>query len=367
MQEVLPPMGIEFEVLYMAWTEPGRYWPAPELKAQMEYKYNVCHGLHPTINGMYAHFNPGLAARLAFDKYDIVVVGGLGSPSHWISGLVARSNALKVLSVESNPMSVRRSTGLAALFKQYIIRQYDAYQVTGPPALEYVRMFAPDSTYKSVITLPNIVDENVYIHQVREKKQGMNALRSKYGIMPNMQMWFCPARLEPFKGLDRFLPHMEMLKGVKLVIAGSGSQHKQLVQLVQKHSLEVDFCGHLSTAEIAEHYAAADLFVLPSMRDSSPLSPIEAMAAGLPLLVSDRIGNLEDVLASSKGNGWSFSPVGPDRLIKSLLHYIASLNRTELHSMGLVSQARYSEVFDTRACIRAYADQLLAVLDNKDN
>ena len=109
--------------------------------------------------------------------------------------------------------------------------------------------------------------------------------------------------------------------------------------------------------EMIDLYAAADLFVLPSLRDASPLTPIEASAAGLPLLVSNLIGNYEDVLIQEV-NGWGFNPYESEEA-KSILLKISSLTINELSIIGEKSKSIYNETFDTELCVKSYAEQLL--------
>lgn len=106
-------------------------------------------------------------------------------------------------------------------------------------------------------------------------------------------------------------------------------------------------------------YAAADLFVLPSLRDPSPLSAVEALAAGLPLLLSDKAGNVDEVL--TPGNGWRFSPERPIEM-RSLLKSILRLTRSELAAMGEVSRSKYVDEFDSDAWVHCLGDALSAMV-----
>ena len=99
------------------------------------------------------------------------------------------------------------------------------------------------------------------------------------------------------------------------------------------------------------------MFILPSLKDSSPLSAIEACASGLPLLVSSRIGNLEDVLDGSK-NGWHYDPVNEVDKGRMIVKRISLMSREELKIMGNRSLDRYNEIFDGKKCIESYVKQL---------
>src|SRR5690554_6937428 len=100
MAEIFPEYGIDFEVLFMAWTESNRHWEFES--KELGYNYTVYRGIHPTIGGMFCHLNPGLLTRLAVERRDIVVIGGYASPSHWLASLSYLGPSIKVLSAESN-------------------------------------------------------------------------------------------------------------------------------------------------------------------------------------------------------------------------------------------------------------------------
>ena len=106
-------------------------------------------------------------------------------------------------------------------------------------------------------------------------------------------------------------------------------------------------------------YAAADLFVLPSLRDPSPLSAVEACAAGLPLLASKRIGNFDDVVGEDE-NGWGYDPEDPEAY-RDLVRRVAAMDRAELRRRGRLSRERHRERFDTRTCITRVGEFLLEV------
>lgn len=77
------------------------------------------------------------------------------------------------------------------------------------------------------------------------------------------------------------------------LVCGQGAQKKQLERYVEKHGLKghVWFPGFLERVEDA--YQAADLFVFPSLQEGMPVALMEAMAAGMPCVVSDIRGNRE--------------------------------------------------------------------------
>ena len=125
-----------------------------------------------------------------------------------------------------------------------------------------------------------------------------------------------------------------------LVLAGDGPKRVELESAAQASafSAEVRFTGLKNTRELLPLYAMAGCFVLPSTREPWGLVVNEAMAAGLPVLVSRRCGCRED-LVLEKENGFSCAPTDAPALT-GLLHRIEPPSPSDRGSMG----ARSSEL-----------------------
>ncbi len=106
---------------------------------------------------------------------------------------------------------------------------------------------------------------------------------------------------------------------------------------------EVFFPGLKSSRALLPYYAFAGCFVLPSTREPWGLVVNEAMAAGLPVLVSDRCGCAADLVEPGR-NGFLFAPADVSALTRCLQR-IAALSAEELGQMGAESRrsvSRYS-------------------------
>jgi glycosyltransferase involved in cell wall biosynthesis len=355
MAEIFPKYGIELEVLYMAKIEPDRKWIIPE--DSYKYNYKIYKGIHPTIGNFFAHFNPGLLWRLRKKDYDIAIVGGMGSPTHWLAPFFIPKSKIQVMSIESNLHSVERTTGVGAKIKKLLLSKSSAYQVTGNPQKEYIEFFYPKAREKQYITLPNLIDESVFRDEVAELRINRSKLRDEFGVGSQEQMWVLPARLIPLKGILPFLELLKGIKGFKLFLLGDGELENIIMDYIKSNNLPVILSGFVQQEDVIKYYAAADLFVLPSLKDPSPLSPIEAIASGLPILVSSRIGNLEDVLVENV-NGWTYDPVDEVEKGKRIVKEISLLSNAELKVVAKNSLNRYNDKFETEECIAKYVKQL---------
>ncbi len=105
-------------------------------------------------------------------------------------------------------------------------------------------------------------------------------------------------RLAPEKALDRLYPLAHDPDTV-LVIAGDGPQRPVLERDLAGGS--VRFTGWLTADELADAYAAADVFVFPSTTETLGFGLIEALAAGLPVIAADSAPTREILGASPAG------------------------------------------------------------------
>jgi 1,2-diacylglycerol 3-alpha-glucosyltransferase len=105
-----------------------------------------------------------------------------------------------------------------------------------------------------------------------------------------------------------------------LVLVGDGPQLKEIRALAaaSPYAADIHFPGLKSTSELPHYYAFASAFVLPSTREPWGLVVNEAMAAGLPVIVSKRCGCVEDLVVEGE-NGVTFDPEDADALSECLM------------------------------------------------
>lgn len=362
MAAILPEYGIDFTVLFMARDLAQRPWRFRD--DELRYPHQFFSGPAPTLSGVVMHLNPGLLAELAAHPPDVVMVGGWASPSHVLAPFFSRSRTLKILGCESNLESSTRTGRLSRWAKRGVVRAYDAYLVPQQRSLALLEHLDPGTKTRPVIRFPNLINRTVFVSGVDAARAERDAIRDRFGATPQTRLWLCPARLAPEKGLREFLPQLETVENVKLIVAGEGPLRAELEALIASKHLPVELIGNVKEAEMVQLYAAADLFVLPSFGDPSPLATIEASAAGLPLLLSRRVGNCDDVLVVGQ-NGWSFDPSSPESA-REAIQRAAAASADVLRQMGESSRARYDEYFDTDRCIRELAEQLLMVWGQRE-
>jgi glycosyltransferase involved in cell wall biosynthesis len=165
----------------------------------------------------------------------------------------------------------------------------------------------------------------------------------------------CVARLIPRKGLHHLVEAMPLVSEARLTIAGSGTEQENLEALAARLGVgeRVRFLGAVPHGDLPEVYRAASVFVLPSMNEGVSNTVLEAMASGLPVLLTDT-GGTSELLASGE-NGFLIDAT-PESIARALQHYLrepqleerqaaASRKRAESMSWAAAAQA-YVELFD---------------------
>ena len=98
----------------------------------------------------------------------------------------------------------------------------------------------------------------------------------------------------------------------------------------------IHFAGHLKPAELGRYYAGADLLVLPSVSETSPLVILEAMACGTPVVAS-RVGGIPAVVEDWK-TGFLVKP-GDVGQLTMVLRFLTE-DKPRLERMGEEAQRR---------------------------
>ncbi|WP_372655368.1 glycosyltransferase [Halobacteriovorax sp.] len=114
-------------------------------------------------------------------------------------------------------------------------------------------------------------------------------------------------RLSEEKGLQDFLPALVEVKDFfNLSILGDGYLESHLKSLAKELDLEanISFIGFVK--DVTSHLSKADVLILPSHREGLPMTLLEAVCSGRPILAS-KVGGVPD-LVTHKYNGYLFEP-----------------------------------------------------------
>jgi sugar transferase (PEP-CTERM/EpsH1 system associated) len=153
----------------------------------------------------------------------------------------------------------------------------------------------------------------------------------------------------------------EEKKGLRLVLVGDGPQRGELEQLAQTLQIEEKLWISGWRKDVPELLRAVNLFALPSLAEGTPLTILEAMAAGLPV-VATQVGGVEDLVIG--GETGSLVPAQkPQALALALLSYVKEPKLARLH--GLAGRDRYENKFTLEQMVHHYNELFEGCLRQK--
>lgn len=148
-------------------------------------------------------------------------------------------------------------------------------------------------------------------------------------------------------------------QSLKIRIVGGGKQRELLTHLVHKKHMEeiVSFTGGVAPSAMNELFFSADVFVLLSNHEGFPMTILEAMATGLPVVASG-VGGIPELITESCG---VIVPNKKEVIAEALLHMVS--DTTDRVAMGEASKERIKAHFTIEKCttktIALYREVLL--------
>jgi glycosyltransferase involved in cell wall biosynthesis len=133
-------------------------------------------------------------------------------------------------------------------------------------------------------------------------------LRAGLGLAPDDVAVLSVGRLAPEKGLDTLVRAAAADPRLVVVVAGEGPEREALRALATDLSTRLVLAGDVSWQRLAEIYVACDVFALLSTWEPWGVVVNEAMASGLPLVLSDQVGAAADLLRD--GENGALVPAG---------------------------------------------------------
>lgn len=207
------------------------------------------------------------------------------------------------------------------------------------------------------IHIPNFIDINSFYPYKRVEKK--KAIRKKWGLSVNLNYFLFVGRLEPLKGVVNLIRAFEEFhknyNNFRLILTGEG----MLRDFVSRFDFVINL-GKVQYTSMNEIYNLADYFVLPSLYENFPMTILEAMGCGLPVIATD-VGDVKEILADDRMI--IQSPTVED--IKEKLELLASLSGEELFKIGMKNRKRVEDLYSCERNIPLIINTYQSIRDNK--
>ncbi len=307
--------GLDLHVIFLAETDEAlRQWRV--YKDEIRFSHQILSSWRWRAGKSSLLINRGLWAALNRVSPQVIICGGYNYAASWEALLWARRRGVRfVLWSESNGEDARRGWAWVESLKAYFLRHCDGFVVPGKASFEYLRSLG--SPEASISTAPNAVDNSLFAAQAENARAHATQFREKLKLPARFILFV--GRLVPEKGVFDLLEAYAKLESglrseVGLVFAGDGVSREELAQRAKRISPGmVCFPGFAQREDLAGLYALAEALVLPTHSDPWGLVVNEAMACGLPIIVSSVAGCSAD-LVEDGWNGYVVPPRDSEKL-----------------------------------------------------
>jgi len=301
--------GVELHAIFLAETDKAlRQWRI--YTDEIRFSYEVLPSWRWRAGKFSLLVNSGLWSAFNAARPETILCGGYNYPASWESLWWARRRSARfVLWTESNERDQRSGRTGVEWLKRYFVKSCDAFVVPGKSSFAYLRTLGASD--QLIFTAPNAVDNAFFAAEAGNARVHAAEFREKLKLPARFVLF--AGRLVREKGVFDLLEAYAKLESglrsdVGLVFAGEGSSREELARQAKRISPgTVCFPGFSQREDLAALYALAEALVLPTHSDPWGLVVNEAMACGLPIIVSSVAGCSADLVE----DGWNGFVVPP--------------------------------------------------------
>ncbi len=305
--------------------------------------------------------NPSLVEAFRNDRPDLMIINGWNYLS-MLQGLFAcRRLGIPVI-VRGEANAMRQRPWYARMLHRLLLKQYAACLAIGKSGAEFYRKNGVSP--ERIFFARYFVDADHFADGCAQARIERQELRRKWGIDDEVFCFLFVGKLEQKKRIFDLLAALEKLDGkAHLLVAGSGEQEAEARAIVSEKNLPVSFTGFLNQSELPTAYSASDAMVLPSdYGETWGLVANEAMACGLPVIVSDRVGCGPDLIEEGI-TGMSFKFGDTDQLAERMTTLMS--DRDKSSAMGDRARALVAD-YNARGAAKGALEAIRYVLLSRE-
>jgi len=333
-------------------------WDIPLLDG---YKYEVLENVskQPSVINYWGCDTPGIKNIVKNREFDAFVVNGWIVKSCIQLLRVCRQYDVPCI-VRGESNAIRPRAWWKGQIHKRLLAKYSAFLNIGKSNREfYLQNGIAD---EKIFFAPYCVDNERFELAYEAMSQERDSIRERWGITSTaFTFLFCAKFIEKkhpmhlLKSMCIAIKKIENLSTpIHLLMVGDGEQKIECEEFVRQKRLPVTFAGFMNQAEIVRAYVASDCLVLPSdYGETWGLVVNEAMACGLPVIVSDHVGCHKDLIYP--GQTGEIFPFGDHNALAELLVTFSS-NPVKVRSTGKRAKrkvADYSVENVVKGCINA--------------
>ena len=319
---------IDLTVFYCSRAGAETYHDA-DMQTSLQWDIDLLHGYRHVFlrnfgwnDGYRRLINPGIIPAIARGSFDAVLFFlGWGTITSLLGIAACRVTGTPFLLYGDSsfpPPEDSWRAKLRAAFLRGVFALASGFMVSGKLNADYYRHYGGDP--RTFFLLPWAIDNERFAKASRFAPGEREAMRARFGLTQEQVAFVFSAKLVPRKDpmtLLRALARMRHRDRAAVVFLGHGELRDELERFAREQNLNVRFAGFVNQADLPKHYAMCDVFVLPSTYEPRGAVINEAMACGLPVVVTDRCGSLGDIVQDND-NAFVYPAGNADELARDL-------------------------------------------------
>lgn len=167
-------------------------------------------------------------------------------------------------------------------------------------------------------------------------------------------------RLHPIKGISYLLDSIKIvikeLDNIQLLIVGDGEYREYLEEYGKDIGIEnnVKFIGSVPHCDVIKYMIASDIFILPSLSEGFPITILEAMSAGLPIIATN-VGGIKEILKSER-NGFLVEPKNSQQIAEKIIYILKQDLLYSIKMNNIIDVKKYTLAETTKRIKRIYLE-----------
>lgn len=289
--------------VYFTRQDPGQAVHDPELGHSVDWGLDLLSGYtHETV--------PTTADarwwrdRLRAASLDLLVVNGYTQAPYLRASLFGRRVARRVgLRIDTVLFGGRPSLARRLFVAHVLGSIFDRFLATSSLTRRYLEECGVPGP--RIGLFPYAIDVVSFREGAHLDPGARRGLRDRFGIPNDAKLVLAVTKLSPREAPWDLLRAAALLRdaGIRVLVAGDGPLRGELERFVAESALgdAVRFAGYVPYGELAQLYGVADLFVHAPREERWGVSVAEALAAGLPVVASSRVGAAHDLIPGDAG------------------------------------------------------------------
>lgn len=294
-------------VYLLAENEKNRLWSIDD-KVNFECKLLPDYGIDLSSHIKFiCHFNPHIINEIQKQNFDVIICAGYDSFTSLLVFFMSKIKRIPLIfwsgstAYENNNILRHIGRPLINMFTKYS----DGFIAYGSRAEQF--LISNGASRKKIFKAYNTVDTSYYMNMCQRYKNQRPKIINENNFSSGNKFILYVGQLIDRKGIKTLIDAFKQINydnNISLLIIGEGRDKNKYIDYCSKNKIRnVYFLGHKNMDELSKYYSISDIFVLPSLSEVWGLVINEALACGLPVITTNKVGASEDLIFDGK-NGF---------------------------------------------------------------